>query len=115
MFHLLSLQNYVREQMLQAVAVIFKRGTVDTPSANRENLFNDITQLISSGNISMVRMRLSTIKTQILKNSSTMFCFTHTLVLYNKIVFPRLKITQIDYNGGNTIIVSQILCVALDV
>ena len=48
--------------MLQAVAVIFKRGTVDTPSANRENLFNDITQLISSGNISMVCVHLSRIK-----------------------------------------------------
>ena len=44
--------------MLQAVAVIFKRGTVDTPSANRENLFNDITQLISSQNLSMVNLNL---------------------------------------------------------
>ncbi len=43
--------------MLQAVAVIFKRGTVDTPSANRENLFNDVTHLISSGNLSMVSVQ----------------------------------------------------------
>ncbi len=49
-----SLQSYVREQVLQAIAVIFKRGTIDTPNSNRDGLFDDVTQLISSGNVSMV-------------------------------------------------------------
>lgn len=41
--------------MLQAVAVIFKRGTLDNDATDRDGLFNDVTQLISSGDISMVR------------------------------------------------------------
>ena len=49
-----SLQNYVREQMLQAVAVIFKRGTVETKAKGREGLFNDVSQLIGSGDSSLV-------------------------------------------------------------
>ncbi|KAL5009683.1 hypothetical protein ScPMuIL_011988 [Solemya velum] len=49
----ISLQSYVREQILQTVAVILKRGTVDTKGANRETLFQDVTQLISSGNVTM--------------------------------------------------------------
>lgn len=65
------LQNYVREQMLQAVAVIVKRGTVDAPSANRENLFNDITQLVSSGNLSMQLVACSILTALLNEYSST--------------------------------------------
>ena len=53
-----SIQSYVREQILQTVAVIIKRGTIDTPDADKETLFNDVTQLISSGNISMVNITI---------------------------------------------------------
>ena len=48
------IQSYVREQILQTVAVMIKRGTIDTHHTDKESLFNDVTQLISSGNISMV-------------------------------------------------------------
>ena len=40
--------------MLQSVAVMFKRGTIDSKASDRELLFSDVTQLISSGNLSMV-------------------------------------------------------------
>ena len=53
-----SLQGYVREQMLQAVAVIFKRGTVETKAKGREGLFNDVSQLIGSGDTSLVSQTL---------------------------------------------------------
>ena len=40
--------------MLQAVAVIFKRGTVETKAKGREGLFNDVSQLIGSGDSALV-------------------------------------------------------------
>ena len=49
-----SLQSYVREQVLQTVAVILKRGTLDSKGARLDGLFQDVTQLISSGNVTMV-------------------------------------------------------------
>lgn len=49
-----SLQKYVREQILLAVAVIVKRGTVDK-SINCKSIFHEVGQLISSGNPTMVR------------------------------------------------------------
>ena len=49
-----SLQSYVREQILQTMAVILKRGTLDTKGASLDSLFNDVTQLIGSGNVTMV-------------------------------------------------------------
>ncbi|XP_071818411.1 exportin-4-like isoform X2 [Apostichopus japonicus] len=49
----IGLSNYVREQMLQTVAVIYKRGTLDTKSSGREALFQDVSQLIASGNTQM--------------------------------------------------------------
>lgn len=55
MLNCFSLESYVREQVLQAVAVIIKRGTVDADGSSREALFNDVTQLIASGNLSMVQ------------------------------------------------------------
>ena len=48
-----SLQSYVREQILQTVAVILKRGTLETDHSC-DCLFQDVTQLISSGNVTMV-------------------------------------------------------------
>ncbi|KAL4233256.1 Exportin-4 [Mactra antiquata] len=49
----ISLQSYVREQILQSVAVILKRGTLDVKGASLDGLFQDVTQLISSGNVTM--------------------------------------------------------------
>ncbi|XP_060554653.1 exportin-4-like [Ruditapes philippinarum] len=49
----ISLQSYVREQILQTVAVILKRGTLDPKGARLDGLFQDVTQLISSGNVTM--------------------------------------------------------------
>uniref|UniRef100_A0A3B4ULD5 Exportin-4 n=1 Tax=Seriola dumerili TaxID=41447 RepID=A0A3B4ULD5_SERDU len=45
----LSLQKYVREQILLAVAVIVKRGSLDK-SINCKSIFHEVGQLISSGN-----------------------------------------------------------------
>lgn len=56
-FFLSSLQKYVREQILLAVAVIVKRGTVDK-SINCKSIFHEVGQLISSGNPTMVRRPL---------------------------------------------------------
>ncbi|XP_022081901.1 exportin-4-like isoform X2 [Acanthaster planci] len=44
-----KLPNYVREQILQAVAVIFKRGTMDMKDTGRDALFTDVSQMIASG------------------------------------------------------------------
>lgn len=44
-----NLQKYVREQMLLAVAVIVKRGSLDK-STNCKGIFHEVSQLISSGN-----------------------------------------------------------------
>ncbi|KAK3097618.1 hypothetical protein FSP39_011440 [Pinctada imbricata] len=49
----ISLQSYVREQVLQTVAVILKRGTIDTKGASQDSLFHDVSQLVSSGNVTM--------------------------------------------------------------
>lgn len=49
----IGLSNYVREQMLQTVAVIYKRGTLEVKSSGREALFQDVSQLIASGNTQM--------------------------------------------------------------
>ncbi|XP_014679724.1 PREDICTED: exportin-4-like, partial [Priapulus caudatus] len=49
-----ELQGYVREQVLQAVAVIFKRGSLQTTQgADHEQLMSDVTGLIGTGNPSM--------------------------------------------------------------
>ncbi|XP_028847958.1 exportin-4 isoform X1 [Denticeps clupeoides] len=44
-----NLQKYVREQVLLAVAVIVKRGSLDK-SINCKGIFHEVSQLISSGN-----------------------------------------------------------------
>ena len=51
---IVRLQNYVREQILQAVAVIYKRGTMDMKESGRDGLFADVSQMIASGQPSMV-------------------------------------------------------------
>lgn len=51
-----SLQKYVREQILLAVAVIVKRGSLDK-SINCKSIFHEVGQLISSGNPTVVRMK----------------------------------------------------------
>ncbi|GFR98351.1 exportin-4 [Elysia marginata] len=45
--------SYVREQILQTVAVILKRATLDKKGKSCDTLFEDVTTLISSGNITM--------------------------------------------------------------
>ncbi|KAK7494569.1 hypothetical protein BaRGS_00014222, partial [Batillaria attramentaria] len=50
----LCLQSYVREQILQTVAVILKRGTLDSAGRSCDCLFQDVTGLINSGNVTMV-------------------------------------------------------------
>ena len=40
--------------MLQTVAVIFKRATVDSAITDRDGLFNHVTELVASGDMSMV-------------------------------------------------------------
>ncbi|KAF7215303.1 exportin-4-like [Nothobranchius furzeri] len=47
--HRPNLQKYVREQILLAVAVIVKRGSLDE-SINCKSIFHEVGQLISSGN-----------------------------------------------------------------
>lgn len=49
----ITLKSYVREQILQTVAVILKRGEVDVKGASRDNMFQDVTNLVSSGNVTM--------------------------------------------------------------
>ncbi|CAL1532791.1 unnamed protein product [Lymnaea stagnalis] len=49
----ITLQSYVREQILQTVAVILKRATLDKKGKSCDGLFEDVTALISSGNITM--------------------------------------------------------------
>lgn len=48
-----SLQKYVREQILLAVAVIVKRGSLDK-SIDCKSIFHEVSQLISSGNPTVV-------------------------------------------------------------
>lgn len=47
-------QKYVKEQVLQVVAVIFKRGTLDGNEEAWSSLFSDLSRLISDSNTSMV-------------------------------------------------------------
>ncbi|CAG5123634.1 unnamed protein product [Candidula unifasciata] len=49
----ITLQSFVREQILQTVAVILKRATLDKKGKSCDRLFEDVSTLISSGNITM--------------------------------------------------------------
>lgn len=53
LFYICSLQKYVREQILLAVAVIVKRGSLDK-SIDCKSIFHEVNQLISSGNPTVV-------------------------------------------------------------
>ena len=44
----------MREQILQTIAVIVKRGTLDSSTNDRGALFDDIAKLISTGTLSEV-------------------------------------------------------------
>ncbi|XP_042350231.1 carnitine O-acetyltransferase-like [Plectropomus leopardus] len=54
----LLLQKYVREQILLAVAVIVKRGSLDK-SINCKSIFHEVGQLISSGNTTVQTLACS--------------------------------------------------------
>ncbi|XP_033118145.1 exportin-4-like [Anneissia japonica] len=64
-----SLQSYVREQVLQAVAVIFKRGTLD--GKNRHQLMEDVTQMVASGNPQMQTIACSVLSALLNEFSSS--------------------------------------------
>ncbi|XP_059985435.1 exportin-4 isoform X4 [Lagenorhynchus albirostris] len=51
------LQKYVREQILLAVAVIVKRGSLDK-SIDCKSIFHEVSQLISSGNPTVVHRKI---------------------------------------------------------
>ncbi|XP_063743859.1 exportin-4 [Eleginops maclovinus] len=53
-----NLQKYVREQILLAVAVIVKRGSLDK-SINCKSIFHEVGQLISSGNTTVQTLACS--------------------------------------------------------
>ena len=53
-FFFLSMESYVREQVLRTIAVIFKRGSIGGEQASRDALFNDVTHLIACGQLPMV-------------------------------------------------------------
>ncbi|KAL8573476.1 hypothetical protein ACOMHN_047747 [Nucella lapillus] len=67
----ISLQSFVREQILQTVAVILKRGTLETDHGC-DCLFQDVTQLISSGNVTMQLVACSMLSA-LLNEYSTIF------------------------------------------
>ena len=49
-----SIQKYVKEQVLQVVAIICKRGILENSRLIQESLLRDITQLLSSNNRELV-------------------------------------------------------------
>lgn len=64
-----NLQKYVREQILLAVAVIVKRGSLDK-SIDCKSIFHEVSQLISSGNPTVV----SVLTVHICKYLMFVFC-----------------------------------------
>lgn len=71
-FSFSSLQKYVREQILLAVAVIVKRGSLDK-SINCKSIFHEVGQLISSGNPTVVRETCSCYRAK--------FCILHVFLI----------------------------------
>ena len=49
-----SLTAYVREEIFQTLAVIVKRGILEHDSIAKDKIFNEVTQLISTGDLTMV-------------------------------------------------------------
>ena len=47
----------MREQLLQAVAMIFKRGTVESNDKDMTTLFKDVEGLIQTGELSLVGLQ----------------------------------------------------------
>lgn len=70
-FMFYSLQKYVREQILLAVAVIVKRGSLDK-SIDCKSIFHEVSQLISSGNPTVV----SVLTLCVYKYLKFLFCTT---------------------------------------
>ncbi|XP_066917411.1 exportin-4-like isoform X2 [Clytia hemisphaerica] len=62
--------NFVREQILLAVAVIFKLGTLESPDA-RTNLINGLNELLTSGNKNMELICCSIMKALLTEYSTT--------------------------------------------
>lgn len=54
-----SLTSYVREEIFQTLAVIVKRGILESDSIAKDKIFNEVTQLISTGDLTMVSVKLS--------------------------------------------------------
>ena len=52
--YLLRIEKYVKEQVLQVVAIICKRGILENSHIIQESLLRDVTQLMSSNNREMV-------------------------------------------------------------
>ncbi|CDQ60597.1 unnamed protein product [Oncorhynchus mykiss] len=65
-----NLQKYVREQILLAVAVIVKRGSLDK-SINCKGIFHEVSQLISSGNPTVQTLACSILTALISEFSSS--------------------------------------------
>lgn len=87
-----SLQKYVREQILLAVAVIVKRGSLDK-SINCKSIFHEVGQLISSGNPTVVRdmhvfYRLTCVQSQCAdwKNGRFIWIFPFFMLLRDKLI-----------------------------
>lgn len=65
-----SLQNYVREQILQVVAIIFKLGTLEDTEA-RAKLIAQMSQLLNGGNKTMELISCSIMKALLTEFSTT--------------------------------------------
>ena len=44
----------MREEIFQTLAVIVKRGMIESDAIAKDKIFNEVTQLISTGDLSMV-------------------------------------------------------------
>ena len=53
------IQKYVKEQVLQVVAIICKRSILGNSQTIQESLLRDVTQLLTSNNRDMVRIRIT--------------------------------------------------------
>eukprot|EP00795_Rhopilema_esculentum_P017243 gene17243-8804_t len=66
-----SLQKFVREQILQVVAMIFKRGTLDKSTEGCGDLLKSVSQLLHSGDKDMQMVCCSIMKALLTEYSST--------------------------------------------
>ena len=49
----------MREEIFQTLAVIVKRGMIESDAIAKDKIFNEVTQLISTGDLSMVSSTLT--------------------------------------------------------